>query len=131
MKASIRRPEVKYNPAEGFRPYPLKPIAMDTFNFADGATVVAGPVSIANHKELSRERSHDFPAKPYSVAVVDGLSKAKTVSGNDFSKADFAIEDRPFCVPVGKDGITAALQKLDKQLQQVGATSSHTTRSLY
>ncbi|KAH0830485.1 hypothetical protein J3R83DRAFT_1935 [Lanmaoa asiatica] len=90
---------------------------MDTLSVADGATtVVAGPASIVNRKELSRERSDDFPAKPYS-SITNGVSKARTV-GHDFSRAEFAIEDRPFFVPIGKDGVTAALQRLDKQLQQ-------------
>lgn len=122
--------EVKCNPAERFRPsQPLKFIAMDTLSVADGTTVVVGPASIANRKELSRERSDDFPAKSYAP-ITDGVSKAKASSGHDFSKVDFAIEDRPFFVPVGKDGITAALQKLDRQLHQVGGTSSHAqTRS--
>lgn len=123
------RNEVKYIPAESFRPSrPLEFIAMDTLSVVDGTTVVVGPASIANRKELSRERSDDFPAKPYPP-ITNGVSKAKAASGHDFSKADFPIEDRPFFVPVGKDGITAALQKLDKQLQQVGGTSSHATRS--
>jgi hypothetical protein len=97
---------------------------MDTLSLVDGGTtVVAG--SIANRKEL-RERNDDFPAKPYSPIGTNGVSKARTV-GNDFSTAEFAI-DRPFFVPIGKEGVTGALQKLDKQLQQVGDTSSHATR---
>lgn len=96
---------------------------MDTLSLVDGSTVVGG--SVANRKELLRERNDAFPAKPYSPTT-NGISKAKTV-GNDFSTADFAIEDRPFFVPIGKEGVTAALQILDKQLQQVG-TSSHATR---
>lgn len=99
---------------------------MDTLSVVDGTTVVAGPASIANRKELSMEHSDDFPAKPYSPTT-NGLFKGKTVGGHDFSKADFAIEDRPFFVPIGKDGITVALQKLDKQLQQVRGTSGRAT----
>jgi len=91
----------------------------------DGVTVIAGPVSIANRKELLRERKDDFPAKPYPP-ITNGAAQARVVE-KDFSKIDFAIEDRPFFVPIGKEGVTAALQKLDKQLQQVGA-SSHATR---
>lgn len=97
---------------------------MDTLSLVDGTTVVGG--SIANRKELLRERNDTFPAKP-SSPIINGVSKARTV-GNDFSTAEFAIEDRPFFVPIGKEGVTSALQKLDKQLQQVGDTSSHATR---
>lgn len=91
---------------------------MDTFNIAlDGATVVAGAASVANRKELQRERKDDFPDKPYKP-IPNGLSSTGIV-GHDFSKSDYAMEDRPFFVPIGKDGVTAALQKLDEQLQQV------------
>lgn len=92
---------------------------MDTLSAPlDGATVVGGPASVANRKELLREHNDDFPAKPYS-SIANGVSKAAAIA-HDFSKSDYGIEDRPFIVPIGKDGVTAALQKLDKQLQQVG-----------
>lgn len=32
---------------------------------------------------------------------------------------DYALEDQPFFVPIGKDGLLAALQKLNKQLVHV------------
>ncbi|KAG6376056.1 hypothetical protein JVT61DRAFT_2024 [Boletus reticuloceps] len=76
---------------------------MDTLSFTDGATVVAGPASTANRREL--------------------LKEPKTVVGHEFSREDFAIEDRPFFVPIDKAGVTAALQKLDRQLQQTGRNS--------
>lgn len=92
---------------------------MDTLSIADGSTVVAGPASVVNRKELLRERNDDFPAKPYSP-ITRGVSKTRTLAVGDFSKTEHALEDRPFFVPIGKDGVAAALQKLDKQLQQVG-----------
>ena len=101
-------------------------VEMDTLSLVDGATVVAGPASIVNRKELLRERNDDFPAKPYSP-ITNGVTKARIVG--DFSKAEFALEDRPFFVPIGKEGVTTALQKLDKQLQQVSDSSSCATRS--
>ncbi|KAF9232973.1 hypothetical protein BU15DRAFT_90514 [Melanogaster broomeanus] len=94
---------------------------MDSLSIADGATVVAGPLSVANRKELSKERGDDFPVKSYPL-VTSESSKLKAV-GHDFSKADYAMEDRPFFVPIGKDGVTAALQKLDSQLQQTGRSN--------
>jgi len=43
--------------------------------------------------------------------------KAKQKSVNDFVTADdYTLEDRPFFVTIGKDGLIGALQKLDKQL---------------
>jgi len=46
--------------------------------------------------------------------------KAKQKSVNDFVTADdYTLEDRPFFVTIGKDGLIGALQKLDKQLVDV------------
>lgn len=100
---------------------------MDTLSAAlDDATVVAGPASVTNRKELLKERSNDFPVRPY-LPIGNGVSDSRTV-GHDFSKSDHAIEDRPFFVAIGKDGMTVALQKLDGQLQQVG-NFSHALQS--
>ncbi|KAG9318383.1 hypothetical protein JVU11DRAFT_474 [Chiua virens] len=96
---------------------------MDSASVMDGATTIVGGLgstSVANRKELFRERSNDFPTKPYS-STSNALSKVRVV-GHDFSKTDYAMEDRPFFVPIGNNGVTAALQKLDKQLQSVGGT---------
>lgn len=96
---------------------------MDTLSLVDGSTVVGGPASVANRKDLIRERNDDFPAKSYPP-IINGVLKAATV-GNEFSRVDFALEDRPFFLPIGKEGVTAALQKLDMQLQQVRGTFKH------
>ncbi|KIJ08381.1 hypothetical protein PAXINDRAFT_172956 [Paxillus involutus ATCC 200175] len=92
---------------------------MDSLSIADGSTVVAGP--IANRKEWFKERSDDFPIKRAGYPFVGSgtvTSKGKTVA-HDFSRTAH-VEDRPFFVPISKDGVTAALQKLDKQLEQTG-----------
>ncbi|KAH7889794.1 hypothetical protein F5I97DRAFT_1847364 [Phlebopus sp. FC_14] len=91
---------------------------MDNLSITDNTTVVGGPSSVANRKELLKDRSDDFPARSLLTAAND-TSKAKVV-GHYFSKADHAMEDRPFFVSIGKDGVTAALQKLDRQLQNTG-----------
>ncbi|KAG5652953.1 hypothetical protein H0H81_002961 [Sphagnurus paluster] len=48
----------------------------------------------------------------------DGYGKS-TQPKNDFvATVDYTIEERPFFVPIGKAGIIAALEKLDRQLVQ-------------
>ncbi|KAG6853694.1 hypothetical protein C0991_002229 [Blastosporella zonata] len=52
--------------------------------------------------------------------VADGYGKSSQPKpANDFvATTDYALEDRPFFVPILKDGLIAALDKLDKQLVQ-------------
>lgn len=38
---------------------------------------------------------------------------------DDFISVDYTFEERPFFVPIGKDGILGALEKLDRQLRNV------------
>lgn len=55
----------------------------------------------------------------------DGYGKSsQPKTGNDFvATVDYTIEERPFFVPIGKDGVIAALEKLDRQLVQVNTQS--------
>ncbi|KAF8969857.1 hypothetical protein BDZ97DRAFT_2055545 [Flammula alnicola] len=43
-------------------------------------------------------------------------------SPNDFTTVDYTVEERPFFIPIGKDGVIAALEKLDQQLRESGRT---------
>ena len=54
----------------------------------------------------------EFPAKPRA----QGLGAA-----NFATAVDYMEEERPFFVKIGKDGLIAALQKLDGQLRNVRA----------
>ncbi len=44
---------------------------------------------------------------------------------DDFITVDYTFEERPFFVPIGKDGILGALQKLDTQLRNVRLSSHY------
>ncbi|KNZ71567.1 hypothetical protein J132_08625 [Termitomyces sp. J132] len=57
-----------------------------------------------------------------------GLGKsAQPKLVNDFiATTDYTLEERPFFFPIGKDGLIAALEKLDKQLVQVCSMKSPT-----
>jgi hypothetical protein len=52
--------------------------------------------------------------KPFSA------DKKAKLPVNDFVRAaDYMLDEREFFVSIGKDGLIAALQKLDKQLENV------------
>jgi hypothetical protein len=78
----------------------------------DADTVVGGPVK---HRGLKKSDRIDE-----SFHSSNSTHPRKGVSLHDFSKtADYALEERPFFVPVGKDGIIVALEKIDRQLRNV------------
>jgi regulator of protease activity HflC (stomatin/prohibitin superfamily) len=86
---------------------------MDATSIADNTTVVGGPSSTVNRKELSHHQ-YDF-SKPSSNGVPENRAP------NDFVRApDFTMQDRQFFVTIAADGLIGALQKLDKQLKASG-----------
>ena len=90
---------------------------MDATSIADNTTVVAGPSSNVNPKDLSHHQ-YDFlkPEKTPSSST-QGPDKKTT---NDFGKAaDLTMANRQFFVTIGHDGLIGALQKLDRELQNV------------
>jgi hypothetical protein len=87
---------------------------MDATSIADNTTVVAGPSSNVNRKDLSHHQ-YDF------LNPDNGLPTAPDRKvPNDFGKTDDVhLADRQFFVTIGPDGLIGALQKLDRQLQTV------------
>jgi hypothetical protein len=84
---------------------------MDTLSNFDDSTVVGGPA----YGKTPRE---DIFTKPAPNGYTGHLRPTNT---STFVKAlDYTAEDRPFFVNIGKDGLIAALQKLDRQLQESG-----------
>jgi hypothetical protein len=84
---------------------------MDTFSVEENTTVVGG-------------HSTDPNEDPFSKLTYPGTSANRKHKGksalNDFVRAtDYMTEERPFFVNIDKNGLIAALQKLDKQLQNV------------
>lgn len=87
----------------------------------DADTVIGGPSYPVKHRGLKKSDPIDE-----SFDSTNSTHPRKGVSLHDFSKtADYALEERPFFVPVGKDGIIVALEKIDRQLRNVS------TRDLY
>ncbi|OCH86450.1 band 7 domain-containing protein [Obba rivulosa] len=94
---------------------------MDSTSLGDNTTVVNGGGSIAP-KDLSNDRLHDdFPQKHSTSRK--GRHDLDAVEESTFLKPeDYTLADRPFFVNIGKDGLIAALQKLDVQLKNDGRT---------
>lgn len=80
-------------------------------NFGENSTVVGDP----HYKRLDVDDT--TPLK--GDRAPSGSRTGKTPSTNAFTSVDYTIEERPFFIPIGKDGVIAALEKLDKQLQDV------------
>ena len=86
----------------------------DSTSVADGTTVIGGPMSNVGDMSYMND---SFPKKPSTYG------KSSSVPGpsskNLFETADYFDTERPFFIPIGKDGLIVALQKLDVQLRNV------------
>jgi hypothetical protein len=89
---------------------------MDATSIADNTTVVAGPSSAVNRKDLVHHQ-YDF-LKPENTSSFGAQAEKKPQ--HDFGRAEgLAVADRQFFVTIGHDGLISALQKLDRELQNV------------
>ena len=86
-------------------------ITMDSLSIADNTTVVAGPSSAANRRDLSHHQD-DF-------SKFQSSQPDKRAANNFVRTVDYTLEGRQFFVPVGNDGLIGALQTLDRELQNV------------
>ena len=87
-----------------------------TSNFGDANTVVGDTSYLKRVDETSLNRDFDHSVKYKQRHATN--SKSRSVQ-NDFITLDYAIEERPFFVPIDAGGVIGALNKLDNQLQQV------------
>ena len=85
-------------------------------NFGDANTVVGDTSYLKRVDEISLNRDSDHLAKYKQRHAANSKSRS---AQNDFITLDYAIEERPFFVPIGSEGVIGALNKLDNQLQQV------------
>ena len=81
-------------------------------NFGDANTVVGDTSYLKPVNETSFDHSTKYKQRHATH------SKSRSVQ-NDFITLDYTIEERPFFIPIGSDGVIGALTKLDNQLQQV------------
>lgn len=94
---------------------------MDSSTTADNTTVVAGPSSESEGKQRGRGRSASHSDTTTHRDVPP--AKNQTIPNDFVRAADYSLEERPFFVIIGHDGLIGALQKLDKQLVEVRFTS--------
>lgn len=95
---------------------------MDTYSSNDGATVVAGPSSNAGK---TRQRSTSDLFNTVEKTHATGHQPVEKVVGNQFAReADYSFQNRPFFIPIEKSGLIGALQKLDRELQNVSVPSA-------
>lgn len=64
------------------------------------------------------EGSDATPSKPALKPTTTG--KGRDYASEFVATKDYTLEERPFFVRIGKDGVIAALEKLDQQLVQAG-----------
>ncbi|THU99362.1 hypothetical protein K435DRAFT_719810 [Dendrothele bispora CBS 962.96] len=86
---------------------------MSTVNFGDSSTVYGDRSTVVNEE-------HDVTYRHKDESAHSPSKRAGKAKASGFVTADYQLEDRPFFVPIGKDGLVAALQKLDKQLVESG-----------
>ncbi|EKM75069.1 hypothetical protein AGABI1DRAFT_116571 [Agaricus bisporus var. burnettii JB137-S8] len=79
--------------------------------FIEGSTVVGDSFTAG-------EGSDATPSKPSLKPTTTG--KGRDYASEFVATKDYTLEERPFFVRIGKDGVIAALEKLDQQLVQAG-----------
>lgn len=85
---------------------------MDTLSVTDNTTVVGGPSSAIGDADFLKKM-------PLPTAASNHLSTSHPGSKMFVGGADYFDTNRHFFVKIGKDGLIAALNKLDKELQEV------------
>ena len=88
-------------------------------NFGGDANTVVGDTSYLKRvEETSLSRDSDYSPK-YNRTSRHAANGKSRDDHNDFITLDYTIQERPFFIPIGVDGVIGALDKLDKQLLQV------------
>ncbi|KAF8162959.1 hypothetical protein B0H34DRAFT_301492 [Crassisporium funariophilum] len=88
-------------------------------NFGDNSTVVGDK----RNDEVSFTKDSDYPTKPaHPRHNATGKSRTQGQASEFVATIDYTVEERPFFIPIGKDGVIGALEKLDRQLLAAGRT---------
>ena len=93
----------------------------DSHSVGDNTTVVGGALSTMGDPNYLSE---SYPRKPShngkGIQMPVPQHEASSVR-NFVENAEYMDTERPFFITIGKDGLSAALQKLDLQLRNVGS----------
>ncbi|KAI0084082.1 band 7 domain-containing protein [Irpex rosettiformis] len=85
-------------------------------NFNGNTTVVGGPLSHIGEIDYQKDKRPSSTHKPVITSTRAGFSSAASQPFGE--SADYLEQELPFCVSIGKDGLIAALGKLDEQLRR-------------
>lgn len=86
--------------------------------FGENTTVVGEAFKAGDEPSFS---SKENAAKATASGRLPSAGKGKEKADDFFATSmDYTLEERPFFIRIGKDGVIAALEKLDQQLVQVG-----------
>lgn len=80
---------------------------------------------IGDNGTLRKDRDDFVNMKEFHPVASASSTQSKPNFGSDFVTAvDHAAEGRPFYIPIDKNGLIAALEKLDRQLIEVPRRAS-------
>lgn len=100
----------------------------DSADAVDGTTVIGGALSNVGD---SAYLSESFSKKPSNGKGIQmPIPETDTHSRGFFETAEYMDTDRSFFITIGKDGLIAALQKLDTQLRNVSSYTRGGTRQI-
>ncbi|KAJ7752097.1 hypothetical protein B0H16DRAFT_1547425 [Mycena metata] len=84
-------------------------------------SIAGNSTVVGDYNALRKEQQDSFALKPVNGKVAPPHAPTNTKVGNEFSfTTDDYLKERPFYVPIGKGGLTAALETLDRQLAEYG-----------
>ncbi|KJA27473.1 hypothetical protein HYPSUDRAFT_1098694 [Hypholoma sublateritium FD-334 SS-4] len=86
-------------------------------NFGDNSTVVGEPP----YKRQDDTYGKHTPPPTRAQTSTQGFT-GQEARLSEFTTVDYTIEERPFFIPIGKNGVIEALEKLDRQLVESGRT---------
>lgn len=89
-----------------------------TSNFGDANTVVGDTSYLKRVDETLLTKGSDHSTK-YNQTSLHATHGKNRSDRSDFITLDYTLTERPFFIPIGRGGVIAALDKLDKQLLQV------------
>lgn len=88
-------------------------------NFGDNSTVVGEPP----YKRQDDAYGKHTPPPTRAQTSTQGFT-GQEARLSEFTTVDYTIEERPFFIPIGKNGVIEALEKLDRQLVEVCSSPS-------
>ncbi len=99
--------------------------------FGEASTVVGGDHFTPSSKSNGGSPSPLLPVKHHQNPQHHQQQKPQPKSTEEefiAATMDYTLEDRPFFIRIGKEGVIAALEKLDEQLVKAGRSKVLSTK---